>query len=106
MRRRVLWRLRLRLQPFASCRMSLLLLNKALAGVTFSLIAGSPFSQRCRCALAYTIAPGLSAFVIHRLFNGVDLLSELTFYSKYHMDPRNVFIHVIFVPLILYSLSK
>ena len=83
--------------------MSLVLLNKAIAGVTFSLIAGSPFSQRCRCALTYTIVPGIAAFAMYRLVTGVDLLSELAFYSKFHMDPRNVLIHAIFVPLILWT---
>lgn len=40
---------------------------------------------------------------MHRLVSGVDLEAELTFYSAYHSDLRNIVIHAIFVPALLWT---
>lgn len=79
------------------------MLNTALAAATFSLLASCPFSQRARFMLAHAVGGGLVLFALHRLIRGVDLLDELVFYSKFHMEWHNVVIHVVFVPLIVWS---
>ena len=77
--------------------------NHLVVGLTFTGLALAPFSQRARCALAYAGTPGLGGFVLLRVFTGIDLPQELTFYSAYHNDIRNVAIHVVFVPLIVWT---
>ena len=79
-------------------------LNIALIVVTFGLIAGSVGSQRARCALAYLGVPILCGFAVKRsMFSSFSLVEELTFYASYHADWRNQLIHVIFVPLLLFT---
>ena len=79
------------------------LINSALAAMTFPLLASCTFSQRGRIVMAHGVGAGLLLFAVHRLIRGVDLLDELVFYSKFHMEWHNVVIHVVFVPLIVWS---
>jgi uncharacterized membrane protein YGL010W len=79
-------------------------INLALIVVTFGLLAGSVGSQRARCALAYFGVPTLCVFAIKRsMFSSFSLVEELTFYASYHADWRNQLIHIVFVPLLLFT---
>ena len=78
-------------------------LNLVAVAWTFGCFGLSPFSQRARTTLACTVGPGLLGYLVWKGIQGIDLLSELTFYSAYHMEPRNVVIHAIFVPLIVFA---
>jgi len=77
-------------------------MNHIIIAFTFTGLAVAPFSQRARCAIAYATFPGLIAVII-QCCNHIDLASELTFYSAFHTDIRNVAIHVVFVPLIVWT---
>ena len=84
--------------------MSILSVFNTVSIVTcLMLFASAPFLQRCRVGLAYLSALGLGCFVLLRLVTGVDLEAELAFYSFYHRELRNILIHVVFVPAIVWS---
>ena len=78
-------------------------LNNALIVAVFGLLAGSVASQRARTGLAFLGVPILCAFSIKRMHSGFDVVKELTFYASYHADWRNQLVHVIFVPLLVFT---
>ena len=78
-------------------------LNLAAVVSLFSVLAGAPFSQRCRAILAYMVVPFLMLFALQRAVTGVNLPEELIFYSQYHSEWRNIIIHIIFVPTLIWT---
>jgi len=77
--------------------------NAALVVAVFGLLAGSAVSQRARTGLAWFGVPILCAFSLKRMHSGFDLVHELTFYASYHADWRNQLVHVVFVPLLVFT---
>ena len=77
--------------------------NAALVVAVFGLLAGSAVSQRARTGLAWFGVPILCAFSLKRMHSGFDLVHELTFYASYHADWRNQLVHVVFVPLLIFT---
>ena len=77
--------------------------NAALVVAVFGLLGGSAVSQRARTGLAWFGVPVLCAFSLKRMHSGFDLVQELTFYASYHADWRNQLVHVVFVPLLVFT---
>ena len=77
--------------------------NAALVVAVFGLLGGSAVSQRARTGLAWFGVPILCAFSLKRMHSGFDLVQELTFYSSYHADWRNQLVHVVFVPVLVFT---
>lgn len=77
--------------------------NHFVVVCTFGLLLSAPVSQRARTIMGYVALPGFYVYTIPRMLQGIDLISELSFYSAFHNDWRNVIIHVFFVPAILWT---
>lgn len=77
--------------------------NHLVVAITFALLVSAPLSQRARKMLSYFGLPGMAAFALQRMYSGIDLKSELAFYSAFHSDWRNVIIHIFFVPALLWT---
>lgn len=77
--------------------------NHIVVAITFLGFGLSPFSQKARAGLSYASLLGFLGLILPTIFDGIDLPAELTFYSAYHSDWRNVLIHVVFVPSILWT---
>ena len=77
--------------------------NAVLVVAVFGLLGGSVASQRARTGLAWFGVPILCAFSLKRMHSGFNLVQELTFYASYHADWRNQLVHVVFVPLLVFT---
>ena len=81
----------------------LVLLNYAFVAVVFSLLLGAAVSQRARVGLCWVAIPGLVACVGTKLLRTYDTVDELTFYASYHSHPMNQLVHIVCVPLLLFT---
>ena len=81
----------------------LVLLNYAFVALVFSLLLGATVSQRARVGLCWLAIPALVALVATKLFNKYDTVDELTFYASYHSHPMNQLVHIVCVPLLLFT---
>ena len=105
----------------------LVLLNYAFVAVVFSLLLGAtvsqeavwksnfgrptmanslvdhPHRQRARVGLCWVAIPGLVACVGTKLLRTYDTVDELTFYASYHSHPMNQLVHIVCVPLLLFT---
>ena len=81
----------------------LVLLNYAFVAVVFSLLLGAGVSQRARVGLCWVAIPGLLACVGTKLLRTYDTVDELTFYASYHSHPMNQLVHIVCVPLLLFT---
>ena len=81
----------------------LVLLNYAFVAVVFSLLLGAMVSQRARVGLCWVAIPGLVACVGTKLLRTYDTVDELTFYASYHSHPMNQLVHIVCVPLLLFT---
>ena len=81
----------------------LVLLNYAFVAIVFSLLLGAGVSQRARVGLCWLAIPALMALVATKLFNTYDTVDELTFYASYHSHPMNQLVHIVCVPLLLFT---
>ncbi len=81
----------------------LVLLNYAFVAVVFSLLLGATVSQRARVGLCWVAIPGLVACVGTKLLRTYDTVDELTFYASYHSHPMNQLVHIVCVPLLLFT---
>ena len=81
----------------------LVLLNYAFVAVVFSLLLGAGVSQRARVGLCWVAIPGLMACVGTKLLRTYDTVDELTFYASYHSHPMNQLVHIVCVPLLLFT---
>ena len=81
----------------------LVLLNYAFVAVVFSLLLGAAVSQRARVGLCWVAIPGLVACVGTKLLHTYDTVDELTFYASYHSHPMNQLVHIVCVPLLLFT---
>ena len=79
------------------------LLNYAFVAVVFSLLLGAMVSQRARVGLCWVAIPGLVACVGTKLLRTYDTVDELTFYASYHSHPMNQLVHIVCVPLLLFT---
>ena len=74
-----------------------------VAAAFFVSLLGAPFSLTLRKLFSRSIALGLVAFAANAIVSGVDLLEALTFYGSYHSEWRNQIVHIIFVPVLVWS---
>ena len=81
----------------------LVLLNYAFVAVVFTLLLGATVSQRARVGLCWVAIPGLVACVGTKLLHTYDTVDELTFYASYHSHPMNQLVHIVCVPLLLFT---
>ena len=81
----------------------LVLLNYAFVAIVFSLLLGAGVSQRARVGLCWVAIPGLMACVATKLLRTYDTVDELTFYASYHSHPMNQLVHIVCVPLLLFT---
>ena len=81
----------------------LVLLNYAFVAIVFSLLLGAGVSQRARVGLCWVAIPGLMACVGTKLLRTYDTVDELTFYASYHSHPMNQLVHIVCVPLLLFT---
>ena len=81
----------------------LVLLNYAFVAVVFTLLLGATVSQRARVGLCWVAIPGLVACVGTKLLRTYDTVDELTFYASYHSHPMNQLVHIVCVPLLLFT---
>ena len=81
----------------------LVLLNYAFVAVVFILLLGSIVSQRARVGLCWVAIPGLIACVATKLLRTYNTVDELTFYASYHSHPMNQLVHIVCVPLLLFT---
>ena len=81
----------------------LVLLNYAFVAIVFSLLLGAGVSQRARVGLCWVAIPGLMACVGSKLLRTYDTVDELTFYASYHSHPMNQLVHIVCVPLLLFT---
>ena len=81
----------------------LVLLNYAFVAVVFTLLLGAGVSQRARVGLCWVAIPGLMACVGTKLLRTYDTVDELTFYASYHSHPMNQLVHIVCVPLLLFT---
>ena len=81
----------------------LVLLNYAFVAVVFTLLLGAGVSQRARVGLCWVAIPGLVACVGTKLLRTYDTVDELTFYASYHSHPMNQLVHIVCVPLLLFT---
>ena len=81
----------------------LVLLNYAFVAVVFTLLLGAGVSQRARVGLCWLAIPGLMACVGTKLLRTYDTVDELTFYASYHSHPMNQLVHIVCVPLLLFT---
>ena len=81
----------------------LVLLNYAFVAIVFSLLLGAGVSQRARVGLCWIAIPGLMACVGTKLLRTYDTVDELTFYASYHSHPMNQLVHIVCVPLLLFT---
>ena len=81
----------------------LVLLNYAFVAIVFSLLLGAGVSQKARVGLCWVAIPGLKACVGTKLLRTYDTVDELTFYASYHSHPMNQLVHIVCVPLLLFT---
>ena len=81
----------------------MVLLNYAFVAVVFTLLLGAGVSQRARVGLCWVAIPGLMACVATKLSRTYDTVDELTFYASYHSHPMNQLVHIVCVPLLLFT---
>ena len=81
----------------------LVLLNYAFVAIVFSLLLGAGVSQKARVGLCWLAIPGLMACVGTKLLRTYDTVDELTFYASYHSHPMNQLVHIVCVPLLLFT---
>ena len=81
----------------------LVLLNYAFVAIVFSLLLGAGVSQRARVGLCWVAIPGLMACVGTKLLRSYDTVDELVFYASYHSHPMNQLVHIVCVPLLLFT---
>ena len=81
----------------------LVLLNYAFVAVVFTLLLGAGVSQKARVGLCWVAIPGLMACVGTKLLRTYDTVDELTFYASYHSHPMNQLVHIVCVPLLLFT---
>ena len=81
----------------------LVLLNYAFVAVVFTLLLGATVSQRARVGLCWVAIPGLIGCVATKLLRTYDTVDELTFYASYHSHPMNQLVHIVCVPLLLFT---
>ena len=81
----------------------LVLLNYAFVAIVFSLLLGAGVSQKARVGLCWVAIPGLMACVGTKLSRTYDTVDELTFYASYHSHPMNQLVHIVCVPLLLFT---
>ena len=81
----------------------LVLLNYAFVALVFSLLLGAGVSQKARVGLCWLAIPALVALVATKLFNTYNTVDELTFYASYHSHPMNQLVHIVCVPLLLFT---
>ena len=81
----------------------LVLLNYAFVAIVFSLLLGAGVSQKARVGLCWVAIPGLMACVGTKLLRTYDTVDELTFYASYHSHPMNQLVHIVCVPLLLFT---
>ena len=81
----------------------LVLLNYAFVAIVFSLLLGAGVSQKARVGLCWLAIPGLMACVATKLSRTYDTVDELTFYASYHSHPMNQLVHIVCVPLLLFT---
>ena len=81
----------------------LVLLNYAFVAIVFSLLLGAGVSQKARVGLCWVAIPGLMACVGSKLLRTYDTVDELTFYASYHSHPMNQLVHIVCVPLLLFT---
>ena len=62
-----------------------------------------PHRQRARVGLCWVAIPGLVACVGTKLLRTYDTVDELTFYASYHSHPMNQLVHIVCVPLLLFT---
>ena len=79
------------------------LLNYAFVAIVFSLLLGAGVSQKARVGLCWVAIPGLMACVATKLSRTYDTVDELTFYASYHSHPMNQLVHIVCVPLLLFT---
>ena len=77
--------------------------NQIVVVITFLALGLAPLSQKARVFLSYASVVGFLGLIIPSIVAGIDLPAELVFYSSFHSDWRNVAIHVVFVPTILWT---
>ena len=71
----------------------------------FSLL-GAGVSQKARVGLCWVAIPGLVACVGTKLLRTYDTVDELTFYASYHSHPMNQLVHIVCVPLLLFTVLR
>ena len=81
----------------------LVLLNYAFVAIVFSLLLGAGVSQKARVGLCWLAIPALMALVATKLLRTYDTVDELTFYASYHSHPMNQLVHIVCVPLLLFT---
>ena len=81
----------------------LVLLNYVVVAVVFALLLGAGVSQRARVGLCWLAIPALMACVATKLLHTYDTVDELTFYASYHSHSMNQLVHIICVPLLLFT---
>ena len=81
----------------------LVLLNYAFVAIVFSLLLGAGVSQKARVGLCWVAIPGLVACVGTKLLHTYNTVDELTFYASYHSHPMNQLVHIVCVPLLLFT---
>lgn len=81
----------------------LVLLNYTFVAVVFTLLLGATVSQRARVCLCWVAIPGLIGCVATKLLRTYDTVDELTFYASYHSHPMNQLVHIVCVPLLLFT---
>jgi len=81
----------------------LVLLNYAFVAVVFTLLLGAGVSQKARVGLCWLAIPALMALVATKLLRTYDTVDELVFYASYHSHPMNQLVHIVCVPLLLFT---
>ena len=81
----------------------LVLLNYAFVAIVFSLLLGAGVSQKARVGLCWLAIPALMALVATKLLRTYDTVDELVFYASYHSHPMNQLVHIVCVPLLLFT---
>ena len=89
--------------PLGQMAEPLVLLNYAFVAVVFTLLLGATVSQRARVGLCWVAIPGLIGCVATKLLRTYDTVDELTFYASYHSHPMNQLVHIVCVPLLLFT---
>ena len=79
------------------------LLDYAFLAIGFSLLLGPGVSLTARVGLCWVAITGLMACVGTKLLRTYDTVDELTFYASYHSHPMNQLVHIVCVPLLLFT---